>query len=284
MKSSPTEEVKYDTQARDDAAAQLRRQESMALLACFVGPLLGAYLLHAIRSQLTRPSEGLVSNFNLTIFILAAEIRPCSHLITLIQARTLHLQRVVEANTNDIDRVQSEQITEAQRRIDELEQAITERVSEENSRTSNDSSALEVSNAVRQSVQPQLDALNRAVRRYEKRAMTQTIQTEARLQDLEMRLRDALSLAAVAADRSQKPGIVYAALEGASTLFALPFQAVASLLTWPVSAATNVLASGKIWLLGGRITHAKPRQRRMKDGMDHARVGGQRPLSKTSRR
>lgn len=278
------EESKYDTPARDDAAAQLRRLESLALLACFIGPLLGAYLLHAIRAQLTRPSEGLVSNFNLTIFVLAAELRPCSHLITLIQSRTLHLQRIVEANTNNIDRVQSEQIAEAQKRIEELESRVAERVSVEDSRNATEGSSLEISRAVRQSVQPQLDALNRAVRRYEKRATTQTIQTEARLQDLEARLRDALSLAAIAADRGQRPGVVLATLEGVSKLFMLPFQALWTLFAWPLDITTSVLTSGKVWLLGGRTARPKPPPRRSRDGTDHLRANGQRPLAKSGRR
>lgn len=35
-----------------------------------------------------------MSNYNLTIFLLAAEIRPAAHLLRLLQARTLYLQRV----------------------------------------------------------------------------------------------------------------------------------------------------------------------------------------------
>ncbi|CAK7217154.1 hypothetical protein SCUCBS95973_003046 [Sporothrix curviconia] len=86
-------------QTRQEAALrELYRHEVLALLACFVFPVLGAFLLHALRSQLTRPSEGLISDFNLTVFILAAEVRPLRHFLQLVQARTLHLQRVVHAN------------------------------------------------------------------------------------------------------------------------------------------------------------------------------------------
>jgi len=52
-------------------------------------------LLHAIRSQLSRPSEGLVSNFNLTIFVLAAELRPAAQVVKLIRNRSLYLHSVV---------------------------------------------------------------------------------------------------------------------------------------------------------------------------------------------
>ncbi|CAK7563791.1 MAG: hypothetical protein SEPTF4163_001668 [Sporothrix epigloea] len=78
--------------------SELYRHEILALLSCFVFPVLGAYLLHGLRSQLTRPSEGLISNFNLTVFIMAAEVRPLRHFLQLVQSRTLHLQRTVHAN------------------------------------------------------------------------------------------------------------------------------------------------------------------------------------------
>ena len=87
--------------ANEAAANELYIHEVLALLSCFISPLLAAYLLHAIRSQLSRPSEGLISNYNLTIFVLASELRPMAHLVKLIQARTLHLQRVVNANPYD---------------------------------------------------------------------------------------------------------------------------------------------------------------------------------------
>lgn len=80
---------------RAAAAAELRFHERVALLSCFGGPLVGGWLLHAIRSQLSRPSEGIISNFNLTIFVLAAELRPVAQVVKLVRARTLHLQSIV---------------------------------------------------------------------------------------------------------------------------------------------------------------------------------------------
>ncbi|CAK7203543.1 hypothetical protein SEUCBS139899_006277 [Sporothrix eucalyptigena] len=83
---------------QEDALRELYRHEVLALLSCFAFPVVGAYLLHALRGQLTRPSEGLISDFNLTVFILAAEVRPLRHFLQLVQARTLHLQRIVHVN------------------------------------------------------------------------------------------------------------------------------------------------------------------------------------------
>ncbi|KAK2935623.1 hypothetical protein FoTM2_003566 [Fusarium oxysporum f. sp. vasinfectum] len=77
VQTEPTEELQ-DTKPsnqQQEALAELYYYEIIALASCFILPLLGAYLLHAIRSQLSRPSEGLVSNYNLTIFLLVAELR-----------------------------------------------------------------------------------------------------------------------------------------------------------------------------------------------------------------
>ncbi|KAI7685785.1 hypothetical protein KC353_g20775, partial [Hortaea werneckii] len=84
-----------DLEKRVDASADLRKQELLALLATFIFPALSAYLLHVIRAQLSRPSTGLVSDYNLSIFFLAAEIKPCRQLARLVANRTLHLQRTV---------------------------------------------------------------------------------------------------------------------------------------------------------------------------------------------
>jgi hypothetical protein len=84
----------HEERARAEAARELRMNERLALLACFVGPCVGGWLLHAIRSQLSRPSEGLVSNFNLTIFVLAAELRPAAQVVKLLRSRSLHLHSI----------------------------------------------------------------------------------------------------------------------------------------------------------------------------------------------
>ncbi|KAJ9631627.1 hypothetical protein H2203_000026 [Taxawa tesnikishii (nom. ined.)] len=99
----PATDSRKDTrleEGRADAAKRLRKYENLALMSTFVLPALGAYLLHVIRGQLSRPSTGLVSDYNLTIFLLAAEIRPVRQLIKLVTKRTLHLQRVANSVTD----------------------------------------------------------------------------------------------------------------------------------------------------------------------------------------
>ncbi|KAF2005462.1 hypothetical protein P154DRAFT_338462 [Amniculicola lignicola CBS 123094] len=233
---------KYPQKAAQDAAyRELRREEIFALLACFVGPFLGAYMLHAIRSQLTRPSEGLVSNYNLTIFVMAAELRPFSHLIKMKQARMVHLQRVVRKDSTD--KIDSGDAQELVKRLVEVEARLSEPTG------NSDFETMKVSSAVRQSLQPQLDALNRAVRRYEKRQAAQSIQIEARFGELETRLKDALSLAAAAARTGQYPSMFSMVVTWVVSCVTYGLQTCWAVLTYPLRVTNFIAAEAKSWFV-----------------------------------
>jgi hypothetical protein len=186
--------------SKSSAASELRLHELVALLTCFVSPVMGAWLLHTMRSQLSRPSEGLVSNYNLTVFLLAAELRPLAHLVKLIQARTLYLQRSLHPSlTNPTFGLDSQKLQDLSARFDDIEAHIATAItSNAHKPPSNPPISAQMTTEVRKSLQPDLDALNRAVRRYEKRATLLSMQTESRLQDLESRMADAITLAAAA--------------------------------------------------------------------------------------
>lgn len=214
----------------------------MALLSCFIFPLIGAWLLHAIRGQLSRPSEGLVSNYNLTIFLLAAEIRPLSHLLKMVQARTLHLQRTVNSNPFEEDKIDGDKLADLSKRLDEIETHVVQKTSPPNGSASSPSTT-QVSAEVRKQLQPELDALNRAVRRYEKRTTLLTMQTEARLQDLESRMADAITLAA-AAERgtaSTKRGSASVLFDWMCALVVLPLQTTWTMVSIPTRVATKAV-------------------------------------------
>ncbi|KAG0652327.1 Carboxylesterase [Hyphodiscus hymeniophilus] len=236
--------------AHESATNELYTHEVLALLSCFIFPLLGAYLLHTIRSQLSRPSEGLVSNYNLTIFLLASELRPMAHLVKLIQSRTLHLQRVVNANPYDtVNGKDTGEIKDLVRRLEDLE---TRSSTAEPSPATSSEPALNgkqsavLTTEVRRTMQPDLDALNRAVRRYEKRATLQAFQTESRLLDLEAKLNDAISLAAAAANNSHRQrGFTAIIVEWVATAIVLPLQAFAALASLPFKTIITLINFGK---------------------------------------
>lgn len=225
---------------------------------CFLFPAGGAWLLHHIRGQLTRPSEGLVSNYNLTVFLLAAELRPLSHLIKLVQARTLHLQRIVNANaySSTSSTFSSATVNDLQDRLVEIEKHIAD--SNTNGTAAKSPATPDLAAQVRKTLQPDVDALNRAVRRYEKRTTVLSLQTESRLQDLEKRLSDAITLAAAAERSSQSSrqrrgsgvGLVFNLFDDVAAVVALPIQMCWTVLTLPWKLITSLAVSVVAWTDG----------------------------------
>ncbi|KAK0668643.1 hypothetical protein QBC41DRAFT_373823 [Cercophora samala] len=300
---------KMDRRAKiaEQALTQLRRLEAVALLTCFIAPALATWMLHYIRDLLSRDSEGLVSNFNLVIFLLAAEISPLSHIIKLIQAKTWSLQRLVHSHSNPYrqEKVTLNQWRELIARLDELETrgltnaATTASVSTSTSTNIGPSSPVEAGAAsgngngkavvvdtrqvhaslvreVRNQIQPEIDALNRAVRRYEKKARVLAVQTEGRLRDLGQRVDDAISLSAVVAGRGNKGtewDLVGWCLEGAVWVLMLPVRGVVRGLAKGLG--------GVGWLMGvkeveERVHFTGEKSKREMDGLGERNKGGER--------
>lgn len=254
----PTEKPQT-SQEQEDAAANLRQHELLALISTFLFPACAAYLLHVIRGQLSRPSEGLVSDYNLTIFLLAAEIRPIRQLIRLFTHRTIHLQRIVRGN-NDSPMLSKKDkaITDLASRLVILENKFGDQLSSPGVSILQKDEVTALSSDIRKRYEPRLDALERAVRRYEKRATTLTLLTEQRLQFLENRLQDALSLAAVAAQSSSKPGIVATILSTLAKTLAVPLELVWFVFVWPLKVTESVLKKAGVLVLGP--AHPPPRR------------------------
>lgn len=255
VQTEPTEEMseREPTKQQKDALSELYFYEITALVSCILLPLLGAYLLHAIRSQLSRPSEGLVSNYNLTIFLLMAEFRVLSHVIKLVQSRTLHLQRVVQGGPSKFQQVHknTEQLEAVLERLERLESRVTteekdsvQEIKQEISKTKQKDSV--VARDVRNAIQPELDALNRAVRRYEKKATLLQIQTESRFSGVEGRLDDAIALAASAAKNSASHKNVFIwAMESLTAVVLLPFRTLLRIMLLPLSTLLALMRKGK---------------------------------------
>lgn len=250
------------------ATRELHVHEIAALISCFVFPVIGTWLLHAIRRSLSRPSEGLISNYNLTIFLLASEIRPFAHLLRMVQARTLYLQRVVAASQSEDDSADRNKISDLTKRLEELEAHVADTVA---ARPSPDAAngaqkgqegpqdvVAQVTADVRKTLQPELDALNRAMRRYEKRTTVMAFQTDTRLQELETQVRDAMALAA-AAQRSttdRRQSFAFTLLDWVCAILVLPAQTLFSLASLPARIAAWCLLNLKI-LLGMKQRRSK---------------------------
>lgn len=256
--SSPTPNAQNDTK-RSAARASLQRQELSALLATFLFPALAAYLLHLIRAQLSRPATGLVSDANLFIFLLAAAVRPCRQLVRLLSNRTLHLQRSVhyidgESLAFGLGGAPQKSGGSLGARIADLEARLnsshTHSLAPETLSLTQKADISSLSDELRKRYEPRLEGLERAVRRYEKRSTTQTMLTEQRLLGLEKRLQDALSLAAVAAKQSQRPGVLARALETTANGFVWPLKVAWGVCVWPLSVVEEVWERARGMMLG----------------------------------
>lgn len=275
--------------ARQQAAlAELYAYEIMALLSCFLLPLMGAYLLHTIRSQLSRPSEGLVSNYNLTIFLLASELRVFSHMIKLVQSRTLHLQRVVRENPDGSRTTHSaEQMEAVLARLERLEVRLAEggAAAVQGNKQESGKSAQDavIARDVRNAIQPELDALNRAVRRYEKKATLLQFQTESRFAGMDARLDDAIALAASAAKNSATHTSVFGwVIDSLTAMIRLPFKALLQILLLPLSTLL-ALTSSKDKKKGAPTKMSRSSRSGGKAGMQ-ARYSGDRVPTRVSKR
>lgn len=228
--------------AQKSALRGLYIYETLALMACFALPLLAAYLLHTIRAQLSRPSEGLVSNYNLTVFCLASELRVFSHMFKLLHSRTLHLRRIVRRNlySSAATGASAVRLNEILERLETLERRLSdgERESQQHQMSSETKTAAMI-RQVRSGMQPELDALIRAVRRYEKKATLLQLQTESRFETVDARLEDAIALAAAAAKNSVSHRNMLAWINDAAVRTLLfPFRAALQVLLLPVKMAS----------------------------------------------
>ncbi|KAI1263945.1 hypothetical protein F5Y18DRAFT_391936 [Xylariaceae sp. FL1019] len=227
------------------AVKELYVYETFALLWCFVFPMLSCYLLHTIRGQLTRPSEGLVSDYNLTIFLCAAEVRPVAHFIKMVQLRTIFCQSIVARNPYAQRTKIARDMQALNDRLDDLEarpipvnnDAISHSRPEELNRTVESV----VGNEFRRSVQPELEALNRAMRRYEKKLTLLASQTDNRIEYVDYRLNDAIALAAVAAKNSNSRWPITSWLLDKTTTFVVfPIRVVEAIVTFPFRTASTL--------------------------------------------
>lgn len=85
----------------ESIATELRRHEFAGLIWVTLSPVLAGYTLHYSRSYLSS-ADKYISTFNISVFVLAALIKPLSHIMTLVQDRTLYLQSELVAPESEL--------------------------------------------------------------------------------------------------------------------------------------------------------------------------------------
>lgn len=252
--SSPDNRTETLDERRAAALSGLYTQETLALFSTFLFPAIAAYLLHILRSQLSKPSTGLVSDYNLSVFLLVAEIRPCRQLIRLIKRRTLHLQRTVAGSEDPLDQSSGSNkaaVSDLTSRIQDLEDRLDNQSSPDmNGHTAKTSQLDELSLEMKKRYESRIDALERALRRYEKRTTTLAMVTEQRLKAIDITLSDTLSLAAAAAQQSNQRSATGRMLDTVLALLMLPVQVAGLVVMWPVWVLEDVYRRVSVFMFG----------------------------------
>ncbi|KAG0163508.1 hypothetical protein DFQ30_011447 [Apophysomyces sp. BC1015] len=91
----PEESKRQDYQRRQAVMYELRRHELVGLIWVIVSPAVAGYTLQYSRYFLSN-HERYLSAFNVTVFVLAASLKPLAHVMTLLRERTLYLQSEVQ--------------------------------------------------------------------------------------------------------------------------------------------------------------------------------------------
>ncbi|KAG0786440.1 hypothetical protein G6F62_008336 [Rhizopus arrhizus] len=86
--------------------AELRRHELAALIWIVLSPLIAGYTLQYSRYLLCNVDR-YISAFNITVFILAASIKPLSQVMLLLQERTVYLQNEVNFDEGEVVMLQN---------------------------------------------------------------------------------------------------------------------------------------------------------------------------------
>ncbi|KAJ9063375.1 hypothetical protein DSO57_1000702 [Entomophthora muscae] len=157
--------------ARYEAAVQLRRQEMFAFLLVLCSPLIGGWIFILARSRL-QALNAFISDFNILLFVLAAEIRPLSHLGELLQGRAGELQDRVHHPTTAVEAV-GRRLAFLENELQQLKKVYA---------TKQDVGQ------VRESLEPNFQKLSQLVLRHQQRDRLESSRFEGLIQDLRHQL------------------------------------------------------------------------------------------------
>ncbi|KAI9312853.1 hypothetical protein BX666DRAFT_775524 [Dichotomocladium elegans] len=101
---------------------ELQHHERVGLMWVLLSPCIVAYSLR-FSSYLLTNHDRYMGYFNVTIFLLAALIRPCGRLLSLFQDRMQELQSALKDNEREIDVLQK-RVDHMDRQMDELHDAL----------------------------------------------------------------------------------------------------------------------------------------------------------------
>ncbi|ORZ12234.1 hypothetical protein BCR42DRAFT_331970 [Absidia repens] len=90
---------------QEQVANELRRHELIGLIWVLASPAVAGYTLQFSRYFLS-DYERYMSSFNVAVFVLAASLKPLSHVMLLLRERTMYLQSEIQINETQVQRLQ----------------------------------------------------------------------------------------------------------------------------------------------------------------------------------
>ncbi|KAI8076877.1 uncharacterized protein BX664DRAFT_270689 [Halteromyces radiatus] len=90
---------------QEQMATELRRHELMGLIWVLASPAVAGYTLQYSRYFLS-DYERYMSSFNVAVFVLAASLKPLSHVMLLLRERTMYLQSEIQVNETQVQQLQ----------------------------------------------------------------------------------------------------------------------------------------------------------------------------------
>lgn len=204
-----------------EVSKQLRIAELQAFFGLVIGPLLGALLLHYIRGVMARPANGLITNFNVSVFVLAAELRPLRIAYTYLNQKSSTLQQEL----TDVPPAQYEELADKFRTVEAELKQIKHTVDSEGSFRS---AAESDSTSNSSSIQGQTDIaqIKQALRRFERYETQIQREYDEKIINLERKVADLINRPGVVGKDS---GISHVA----GSIALLPFKALWTFVTVP---------------------------------------------------
>jgi hypothetical protein len=166
--------MQYEHQKRKSITAELRRHELAGLLWVIFSPAIAGYTLQYSRYLLSNVDR-YISAFNVTVFILAASIKPLSHVMALLHERTLFLQS--EALVTD------SQVQSLQTRLDTLEKELF-------GLRKAYATKKDLGQVVQEDINPTINQLAKALKRFERSDLALRTWSEEQFTSIDLKVRE----------------------------------------------------------------------------------------------
>ncbi|CAO3607186.1 unnamed protein product [Mucor hiemalis] len=163
----------YSNKRKESVEEELRRHELVGLIWVIISPGVAGYTLQYSRYFLSNYDK-YMSTFNVTVFVLAATIKPLIHVIALLRERTVFLQSEVLVNESEIELLQKK-LEMMEEEFDTLRKAFA---------TKRDLG--QVANGIT----PSIKNLSKAIKRFEKKETSLRSWSEERFSELDQKVQD----------------------------------------------------------------------------------------------